>query len=108
MRPRPGPGRLLLWALLCAAALLQGCSTLGAKSAGAKLDPWENWNRKVFHFNERLDENVLKPTATAYSNVVPRPVRSGCSRCSTSRRSPREQMPGHLLAGPVARSASKR
>ena len=28
-------------------------------------------------FNESLDEKVLKPTATVYSNVVPQPVRSG-------------------------------
>jgi len=62
---------------LLLAALLAGCSTFGARTPGDKVDPWENWNRKVFHFNERLDENVLKPTATAYSNVVPRPVRSG-------------------------------
>lgn len=64
--------------MLCIGAmLLQGCSTMGAKTAGAKLDPWESWNRKVFTFNEKLDENVLKPAATTYSNVVPRPVRSG-------------------------------
>ena len=63
--------------LCVAAVLLQGCSTLGAKTPGAKLDPWENWNRKVFTFNEKLDEKVLKPVATTYSNLVPRPVRSG-------------------------------
>jgi len=78
VRPRPALSRALLWAALCvAAALLQGCSTLGAKTPGAKLDPWENWNRKVFTFNEKLDEKVLKPVATTYSNLVPRPVRSG-------------------------------
>ena len=70
--------RMAAWAALgIALVLLQGCATLRGKTAGERLDPWENWNRKVFHFNERLDENVLKPTATAYSNVVPRPVRSG-------------------------------
>jgi phospholipid-binding lipoprotein MlaA len=73
-----GLGRPFLWALLLAAgALLQGCSTLGAKTPGARLDPWEKWNRKVFSFNEKLDENVLKPVAIGYSNVVPRPVRNG-------------------------------
>ncbi len=44
---------------------------------GQKLDPWENWNRKVFAFNEGLDEKVLKPVATAYSEIVPQPVRLG-------------------------------
>jgi len=46
-------------------------------SKGQRLDPWESWNRKVFAFNEKLDENVLKPVATAYSEIVPQPVRTG-------------------------------
>jgi phospholipid-binding lipoprotein MlaA len=72
VRPRPA-----LLALVCAAALLGGCATLreARSSAGDKLDPWENWNRKVFAFNEGLDKHVLKPVATVYSNVVPQPVR---------------------------------
>ena len=44
---------------------------------GARLDPWENWNRKVFAFNEGLDEKVLKPVATGYAKVVPQFVRRG-------------------------------
>ncbi|UXH79356.1 MlaA family lipoprotein [Roseateles amylovorans] len=40
-----------------------------------RLDPWENWNRKVFNFNEKLDENILRPVATAYSDLVPSPAR---------------------------------
>jgi phospholipid-binding lipoprotein MlaA len=73
-----GRHRAVLWALLVAGTvLLQGCSTFGAKSRGDKLDPWENWNRKVFSFNEQLDAKVLKPVATAYSNLVPHPVRLG-------------------------------
>lgn len=46
-------------------------------SKGQRLDPWESWNRKVFSFNEKLDANVLKPVATAYSEVVPSPIRTG-------------------------------
>jgi phospholipid-binding lipoprotein MlaA len=72
--------RLLAWALLFAVAgLMQACSTLGTKTAGDRLDPWENWNRKVFAFNEGLDEKVLEPVAQKYADVVPRPVRSGVS-----------------------------
>ena len=44
---------------------------------GARLDPWENWNRKVFAFNEGLDRAVLKPVATGYAKVVPQFVRRG-------------------------------
>lgn len=56
-----------------------GCTTLQTARGGPgqRLDPWENWNRKVFAFNESLDANVLKPVATGYSKVVPEPVRRG-------------------------------
>jgi phospholipid-binding lipoprotein MlaA len=60
---------------------LGGCATTTTliKDArggpGARLDPWENWNRKVFAFNEGLDEKVLKPVATGYAKVVPQFVR---------------------------------
>jgi phospholipid-binding lipoprotein MlaA len=59
---------------------LAGCATVEGppqrQSAGQKLDPWENWNRKVFSFNESLDENVLKPVATAYQKIVPSFIRT--------------------------------
>lgn len=65
--------------LLALAFALAGCATVreARGGPGQKLDPWEKWNRRVFSFNEKLDENVLKPVATAYSNIVPQPVRSG-------------------------------
>jgi phospholipid-binding lipoprotein MlaA len=83
--------RWVRWfALLVLALGLAGCQTVkgvGTRidraldkvmgSKGQRLDPWEEWNRKVFAFNEKLDENVLKPVATAYSDVVPSPIRTG-------------------------------
>lgn len=69
-------------ALLLGALLLAGCATLGGDrqlSEGDRLDPWESWNRKVFAFNEGLDEHVLKPVATGYRRVVPVLVRTGIS-----------------------------
>ena len=59
---------------------LGGCATVQEARGvgpGAKLDPWENWNRKVFAFNEGLDEHFLKPIATGYTKVVPQFVRRG-------------------------------
>ncbi|WP_310323757.1 VacJ family lipoprotein [Roseateles asaccharophilus] len=77
-------------ALLALVAGLTGCQTVkgvGSRveravdkvmgSKGQRMDPWENWNRKVFAFNEKLDEHVLKPVATAYAELVPSPVRTG-------------------------------
>ena len=61
--------------------VLAGCATVPAAGAGAAAaaptDPWENWNRKVFAFNEAVDEAVLKPVAQAYRDVVPELVRRG-------------------------------
>ena len=53
--------------------------TLPPPAAGAppSYDPWEKWNRKVHRFNNGVDRYVAKPLATAYVNVVPRPVRNG-------------------------------
>ena len=61
------------------ALALVGCTTIQAARGGPgqRLDPWENWNRKVFRFNEDVDQAVLKPVATAYTDVVPQFVRRG-------------------------------
>ena len=66
-------------ALVCLSVLVAGCETVKVARAGPgqRLDPWENFNRKVFGFNEGLDEHVLKPVSTAYADVVPQPVRNG-------------------------------
>ncbi len=64
-------------ALLLAA--VAGCATTGGvdrHTAGPK-DPYESVNRKVFAFNDTLDEYALKPAAKAYNAVVPSPVRTG-------------------------------
>jgi phospholipid-binding lipoprotein MlaA len=63
--------------LVVVLAALAGCQTIRESRGGPgqRLDPWENWNRKVFNFNEGLDNAVLKPVATVYSDVVPEPVR---------------------------------
>ena len=71
----------LPWRLAGALALvaLTGCATLpaGSPAARAVADPWENWNRKVFAFNEALDRAVLEPVAQTYQDVVPRLARVG-------------------------------
>jgi phospholipid-binding lipoprotein MlaA len=61
--------RLFFAAMLAAHVLLAGCATVD------KPDPMETWNRKVFAFNEKVDDIAIKPVATAYKAVVPHPVR---------------------------------
>ena len=60
----------LALALLLAGAA--GCATLGSDPR----DPFETFNRHMYTFNEGLDQDVLKPVATAYKEVVPGPVRT--------------------------------
>ena len=75
--------RALLASVLVALFVLGGCAstqtlvTEARGGPGARLDPWENWTRKVFAFNEGLDEKVLKPVATVYADVMPQFVRTG-------------------------------
>jgi len=80
------PSLRLLWVVMALLPLVlsTGCATVSGgtparQSAGQKLDPWENWNRKVFNFNEDLDRVVLKPVATAYRKVTPSFLRTAIS-----------------------------
>ncbi len=59
--------------------LFAGCATVPGAPPPPKEDPWENFNRKVFNFNEAVDEAVLKPVAETYRKVVPQLVRTGVS-----------------------------
>lgn len=36
-----------------------------------EVDPWEDWNRRVFRFNQVVDNWFLKPIAQGYRAVVP-------------------------------------
>jgi len=65
--------------LLATAALvvLSGCATVPPPAVpSGQADPWENWNRKVYGFNEKVDEAVLKPVAQVYRDYVPNIVRT--------------------------------
>ena len=42
-------------------------------------DPFEDLNRDIFIFNEKLDETLLKPAAIAYRKVTPQFARSGAT-----------------------------
>ena len=52
-------------------ALSAGCAT------HQNPDPFESVNRKVFGFNETVDEYVLAPVARGYRDVVPEIARTG-------------------------------
>ena len=43
------------------------------------FDPFEFWNRRVYHFNQRFDESVFQPVLKGYRFVLPKPVRRSIS-----------------------------
>jgi phospholipid-binding lipoprotein MlaA len=81
MKPRRALRRTPALALALALALtLGGCASVPNQAAGTpgqKADPWESWNRKVFAFNDSIDNAILKPVAEGYKAVVPSVVRTG-------------------------------
>ncbi len=42
----------------------------------ASIDPAEKVNRKIFAFNEKIDEYIVKPAASGYSNFIPSPLKA--------------------------------
>lgn len=40
-------------------------------------DPYEGFNRAMFTFNDKLDIYLLKPVATFYNKIMPRPLNQG-------------------------------
>lgn len=68
----PVARRFAVAAAVAAAVLLAGCAT-----GPDPRDPFEPFNRSVHNFNQKLDDAVLKPVATAYHDNLPSPVRTG-------------------------------
>lgn len=42
-------------------------------------DPYEPFNRSMFKINEFLDRYILKPVATVYNKIMPKPLAKGIS-----------------------------
>lgn len=55
-------------AAVAVSVAMTGCATSNSQ------DPFEAYNRTVFEFNDKLDQAVLKPTATVYRESAPEVV----------------------------------
>ncbi|OUD12652.1 ABC transporter [Thioflexithrix psekupsensis] len=55
---------------------LQG-SLSGCASLSTSPDPLEPLNRRIFGFNQAVDEVILKPLAVTYQELTPEPVNQG-------------------------------
>jgi phospholipid-binding lipoprotein MlaA len=70
------------WALnslIVASILISGCAT-GPNSH----DPLEPMNRKIYKFNETLDQIIVRPATKAYTSFVPSLVRTGVRNAFTN------------------------
>jgi phospholipid-binding lipoprotein MlaA len=72
-------GLAIRFLAVCAASVaLLGCASAPSAAGNPTVnDPWEPMNRSVFSFNTALDNAVIKPVATVYQTVLPKPVRTG-------------------------------
>ena len=71
---------LRVWAFVALSFLivtLQGCANSPLGTLAKSTDPFEPFNRAMYNFNDTLDRNVLKPVATTYVEVTPKPARRG-------------------------------
>ena len=70
----------VLGLLIGAAITLGGCATTGVSEqdrAENKDDPYENFNRKMYRFNDTLDDYVAAPVSNTYNKITPQFVRTG-------------------------------
>lgn len=72
-----------------------------AKAKGGP-DPWEDFNRSVYRFNDRIDRHVLKPVAKGYQKVTPRAVRTGVTNFFRNLKMPVVMLNDLLQGKPLA------
>lgn len=71
---------LSLLILVAALTLSAGCSTIRELTNNPNIDeydPLEPVNRKVYAFNDKLDDMFIRPVAVTYDEITPEPVRNG-------------------------------
>ncbi|MEQ1484060.1 VacJ family lipoprotein [Methyloglobulus sp.] len=72
--------QILLCLMLGFVIGISGCATASKESTAInKDDPYENFNRKVYGFNDKVDGYVAKPVADTYKQVTPDFVETGVS-----------------------------
>ncbi|MFN2359759.1 MAG: VacJ family lipoprotein, partial [Marinobacter sp.] len=71
-------GALFALCLFAGGVAAQTVQPADPDTAGQKLDapvsevdPYEDWNRKVYRFNETIDNWFLRPIAQGYRNIMP-------------------------------------
>lgn len=79
-----------------AAMALSGCLTAGPNPG----DPYEDFNRQIFAFNDGVDRAVIKPVAQGYRAVTNEPIREGVGNFSANLGEPLTAV-NHVLQGKI-------
>ncbi|MGP9796813.1 MlaA family lipoprotein [Halomonas sp. 86] len=66
-------------AVLLITMAASGCASTQMAQDANPDDPWEGFNRRVFAFNDVVDQYTLKPVAQGYRTITPSPVQTGVS-----------------------------
>jgi len=77
-----------------AALSLSGCITAGPDPQ----DPYEDFNRQMFAFNEGVDKAIIEPVAYGYRAVTNEPIREGVGNFSSNLGEPLTFV-NHVLQG---------
>jgi len=83
-------------ASVLAAFTLSGCLTAGPNTD----DPYEDFNRQMFAFNDGLDRAVLEPVAKGYRAVTNEPIREGVGNFADNLNEPLTFV-NHILQGQI-------
>lgn len=71
------PKTIIRWvSIALMALLLTACASIPPGSTADPRDPFERYNRAMFSFNKTVDDKVLKPVATGYTDVIPDLIRT--------------------------------
>ncbi len=66
---------LMVLVVLC--GCLAGLAPIASAEQHKSSDPWEKTNRKIFAFNEKVDQWALAPLAKGWDFVIPELVQTG-------------------------------
>ena len=83
-------------ASVLAALSLSGCLTAGPNPE----DPYEDFNRQMFAFNDSLDRAVIEPVAHGYRAITNEPIREGVGNFTMNLNEPLTFV-NHVLQGQI-------
>lgn len=93
---------VILLLMVSACNTLQTNHELHLQGSG---DPFEGLNRSIYAFNGKADKLLLRPTAKAYSHILPKPVKTGVTHFFSNLGEPLNAF-NNLLQGKYDRALS--